>query len=137
MCAAVKRQPSGNEHPAGYVTIVLPEGPSASDDGVIRRWLHIAINVDRPETDDSVSAIWVPIKYSDDVLGVLSVQSPRADHFDADDVKLLEAVARYLAIAVRNQRSLRVAAHPWAGTLQPIVALGLLALLATAVLTGF
>jgi len=70
---------------------------------------RFALNPDRPESDDSVSAIWGPMKYGDEVLGVLSVQSTQAEAFDGDDIRLLEAVARYLAIAVRNASGTTVA----------------------------
>ncbi|MDP9016817.1 MAG: GAF domain-containing protein, partial [Candidatus Eremiobacteraeota bacterium] len=90
-----------------------------------------ALNPDHPETDDSVSSIWVPIKYADEVLGVLSVQSTAADSYDAEDVKLLEAVARYLAIAIRNQRSLRMATRPFRGMQRTFAALAGVALLLT------
>jgi diguanylate cyclase (GGDEF)-like protein len=62
------------------------------------------INSDRPWTDDSVSAIFVPMEAYGEKLGVLSVQSTASFVYDENDVTLLEAIARYLAIAVRNQQ---------------------------------
>jgi len=62
------------------------------------------INSDRPWTDDSVSAIFVPMEAYGEKLGVLSVQSTSSFVYDESDVTLLEAIARYLAIAVRNQQ---------------------------------
>jgi diguanylate cyclase (GGDEF)-like protein len=62
------------------------------------------INDDRPWTDDSVSAMFVPLRAGGDRLGVLSVQSTHAFAYDENDLTLLEAIARYLAIAVRNQQ---------------------------------
>jgi diguanylate cyclase (GGDEF)-like protein len=62
------------------------------------------INLDRPWTDDSVSAIFVPMEAYGEKLGVLSVQSTASFAYDENDVMLLEAIARYLAIAVRNQQ---------------------------------
>lgn len=62
------------------------------------------LNDDRPWTDDSVSAIFVPLRAGGDRVGVLSVQSPAANVYEESDVVLLEGIARYLAIAVRNQQ---------------------------------
>jgi len=62
------------------------------------------INEDKPWTDDSVSAIFVPMEAHGEKLGVLSVQSTAAFVYDENDVTLLEAIARYLAIAVRNHQ---------------------------------
>jgi len=62
------------------------------------------INSHAPWTDDSVSAIFVPMEAYGEKLGVLSVQSTAAFVYDENDVTLLEAIARYLAIAVRNQQ---------------------------------
>jgi diguanylate cyclase (GGDEF)-like protein len=98
---------------------------------------RFALNPDRPESDDSVSAIWVPIKYGDEVLGVLSVQSTQAEAFDGDDIRLLEAVARYLAIAVRNQRSLRVGTRPFAGMRRTMLGIAAIAFALTLALLAF
>ena len=87
------------------------------------------LNPHDPRSDDSVSAIWVPIKYGDEVLGVLSVQAPQPECYDEDDVQLLEAVARYLAIAIRNQRTQRFSSKPLGAVSRSMivsVAIGLL-----------
>jgi diguanylate cyclase (GGDEF)-like protein len=62
--------------------------------------------------DGVTSAAYVAASYGESVLGVLGVTHPDPDQFDRDDLRLLEAVARYLAIAVRNQRTSRVASIP-------------------------
>ena len=70
-------------------------------------WAEIArqpLNKAQPWTDDSVSAIFVPIQAGGDRIGVISVQTTREHAYDESDVALLEAIGRYLAIAVRNQR---------------------------------
>jgi len=46
----------------------------------------------------------VPIKIGDTVLGVLIVEDPRVDAFDAGDFDLLQAVANQIAIALENTR---------------------------------
>ncbi len=63
-----------------------------------------AINQDRPWTNDSVSAIFVPMRAAGEVIGALSVQSPRANAYDTNDVDMIAAIGHYLAIAVQNQR---------------------------------
>lgn len=62
--------------------------------------------------DNVVAAAYVAATYGSGVLGVLSVQHPDPEHFDGDDLRLLETVARYLAIAVRNQRTQQIAVVP-------------------------
>ncbi|MBV8645641.1 MAG: diguanylate cyclase [Candidatus Eremiobacteraeota bacterium] len=62
------------------------------------------LNTAQPWTDDTVSAIYVALQAGGDRLGVLSVQSPNENAYDETDVALMEAIGRYLAIAVRNQR---------------------------------
>jgi diguanylate cyclase (GGDEF)-like protein len=78
------------------------------------------------ESGVSQSAVYVPVKYGDDVLGVVAVGHDGAEQFDRDDVRLLEAVGRYLAMAVRNQRALRISAarssFPWPWVIALVIA---------------
>jgi diguanylate cyclase (GGDEF)-like protein/putative nucleotidyltransferase with HDIG domain len=62
------------------------------------------LNTAQPWTDDTVSAIFVPLQAGGARIGVLSVQSTNENAYDETDVALLEAIGRYLAIALRNQR---------------------------------
>lgn len=68
---------------------------------------RIPINADEPETDDSVSAIFVPLRSGSSTIGVLSVQSTLPDAYDENEVELIGAIAHYLAVAVENQRMYR------------------------------
>ncbi|MDQ2679610.1 MAG: diguanylate cyclase, partial [Candidatus Eremiobacteraeota bacterium] len=68
---------------------------------------RIPINKDAPETDDTISAIFVPLKIGESTIGCLSVQSNKSDAYNADEVDLIAAIARYLAVAVENQRMVR------------------------------
>ncbi len=68
-----------------------PEGPTP-------------INLDRPWTNDTVSAIFVPMRVGNASLGALSVQSPRANAYDHNDVDIIAAIGHFLAIAIQNQR---------------------------------
>jgi diguanylate cyclase (GGDEF)-like protein len=62
------------------------------------------LNTEAPWTDDSVSAIFVPVEAGGARIGVLSVQTTSENAYDEGDLALLEAVGRFLGIAVRNQR---------------------------------
>ena len=68
------------------------------------QYQRFPLNLDRPWTDDTVSAIFVPLQAAGERIGILSVQSARDNAYGEADVALLEAIGRYLAIAVRNQR---------------------------------
>jgi diguanylate cyclase (GGDEF)-like protein/putative nucleotidyltransferase with HDIG domain len=65
---------------------------------------RLPLNTAAPWTDDSISAVFVPVQAGGDRIGVLSVQSTHENAYDETDVALMEAIGRYLAIAVRNQR---------------------------------
>jgi diguanylate cyclase (GGDEF)-like protein len=68
---------------------------------------RVPINTDRPETDDTVAAIFVPLRSGSNVIGCLSVQSTQPDAYDQSEVELIAAIAHYLAVAVENQRMYR------------------------------
>jgi diguanylate cyclase (GGDEF)-like protein len=74
----------------------------------------------------------VPIVAGEDALGCIRVSREAGQAFTHDDQRVVEAVARYLGIAVRNQRSFRfsqfTARRPWL----PIVLVCAIALAATA-----
>jgi len=53
---------------------------------------------------DVLSAIYVPLKFGADTIGVLSVQSPVANAYTDADVDLLETCALYLAVRVHDAR---------------------------------
>ena len=54
----------------------------------------------REHIDDSVSAVFVPLRFGSEVIGVLSVQSPQTSAYDEDDLHLLQTCALYVAVAV-------------------------------------
>jgi diguanylate cyclase (GGDEF)-like protein len=62
------------------------------------------LNKDRPWTNDTVSAMFVPMKTAGTTVGVLSVQSTRADAYTPADVEIVAAIGHYLGVAVENQR---------------------------------
>lgn len=57
-----------------------------------------------PERLPTRSELDVPIRSGDDILGVLDVQSPEVDAFNADDVLVIETLADEIAVAIQNAR---------------------------------
>jgi PAS domain S-box-containing protein len=55
-----------------------------------------------PELIPTRSELSVPIRIGDKTLGVLDVQSPEANDFDENDVKVMETLADQIAIAIAN-----------------------------------
>src|ERR1700752_3805088 len=62
------------------------------------------IHADRPWTNDTVSAIFVPMRAGGDTIGALSVQSTNEGAYTEDDVDLIAALGHYVGVAVQNQR---------------------------------
>jgi diguanylate cyclase (GGDEF)-like protein len=56
----------------------------------------------QPQNDDRVSAIFVPLKFGTEIIGVLSVQSERPDAYDEEDVELLQTCALYLSVRIHQ-----------------------------------
>jgi len=56
---------------------------------------------------DPASALIVPMKLGDRVVGVLTVQSPRANSYSESDCDLLTAISEQAAVAVENLKNLR------------------------------
>ena len=57
-----------------------------------------------PHHNDTTSELAVPIILNDDVIGVINVEHPDANAFDEHDVRALETLAEYAAIAIHNVR---------------------------------
>lgn len=56
----------------------------------------------QPQSDDRVSAIFVPLKFGTQIIGALSVQSEREDAYDEEDVELLQTCALYLSVRIHQ-----------------------------------
>jgi diguanylate cyclase (GGDEF)-like protein len=65
------------------------------------------IHKDRPWTNDTVSAMFVPMRAGGNTVGCLSVQSTRGDAYTHDEVELVAAMGHYLGVALENQRMYR------------------------------
>jgi diguanylate cyclase (GGDEF)-like protein len=59
------------------------------------------------DAQEPASALIVPMKLGDRVVGVLSVQSPRALSYSQSDCDLLTAISEQAAVAVENLKNLR------------------------------
>jgi len=57
-----------------------------------------------PDVIPTRSELSVPIRVSQEVMGVLDVQSPRRDAFDENDVMVIETLADQVAVAIDNAR---------------------------------
>jgi PAS domain S-box-containing protein len=55
-----------------------------------------------PELIPTRSELSVPIRIGDKTVGVLDVQSPEANDFDENDVKVMETLADQIAVAIAN-----------------------------------
>jgi diguanylate cyclase (GGDEF)-like protein len=62
------------------------------------------INADRPWTDDTRSAIFVPMRAGGANVGALSVQSIHEDAYTRQDAETVAAIGHFLGVAVQNQR---------------------------------
>ncbi|MBP7689688.1 MAG: PAS domain S-box protein, partial [Thermoflexales bacterium] len=62
-----------------------------------------------PNLPDTKGEVAVPIKFQDEILGILDVQSDRVNALTQDDVLLLEGLAGQIAVAIANTRTLEEA----------------------------
>ncbi|HET6896531.1 MAG TPA: EAL domain-containing protein [Candidatus Baltobacteraceae bacterium] len=129
------------EAAAAFVALV-------SEDAQLRRKDGTAIERDSPAYHAFASGqpsllrkdgtqMYVPIAYRDDVYGIIGVEHPEPRSYDEDDVRLLEAIARYFAIAIRNQRAAALAGVPRRAPMFPYVAIALLAGLLSLAILGY
>lgn len=56
----------------------------------------------QPQNDDRVSAIFVPLKFGTEIIGVLSVQNEHPGAYDEEDVELLQTCALYLSVRIHQ-----------------------------------
>ncbi|GEM_PF-2086230 len=79
-----------------------------------------------PDLITTRSELSVPIRIGDRTMGVLDVQSPEANAFDENDVKVMEALADQIAVAMANAQLYQEAqeARRVTGKLNPAVVSG-------------
>ncbi|MDQ7025919.1 MAG: GAF domain-containing protein [Anaerolineae bacterium] len=72
---------------------------------VINNYESDRVQVTRSEfAEDAVSELVVSLKTADETIGILSIQSDKADIFTIDDVDIMQSIADQLAIAIHNAR---------------------------------
>jgi PAS domain S-box-containing protein len=52
------------------------------------------------------SELCVPLRFGDQFMGVINIESPETNAFDSSDLRLLEVVAAQIAVAIQNSRLL-------------------------------
>ena len=65
---------------------------------------RIAIDSEHPERNDSISAIFAPMRHAGAIVGCLSVQSPKPDAYTEAEAELVAAIAHFLGVALENRR---------------------------------
>ncbi len=65
---------------------------------------RVAIDPEHPERNDSISAIFAPMRHAGAIVGCLSVQSPKADAYTVGEAELVAAIAHFLGVALENRR---------------------------------
>jgi len=58
----------------------------------------------RPGVVNTQSELVVPVRVGDQTVGVIDLQSPKLNAFDASDVAVLETLAHQIAVAIENAR---------------------------------
>ncbi len=113
------RVPSGQ----GMVGWVAEHGERLLADDVASEPHYINFYPDLIPTRSELS---VPIRIGDRTMGVLDVQSPEVNAFDENDVKVMEALADQIAVAMANAQLYQEAqeARRVTGKLNPAVASG-------------
>ncbi len=91
-------------HPGSSTDSVLKTGRP-----VLKRrmedWTEGRIALNLPwstQTDERISAIFVPLKFGASVIGVLSVQSNASNAYNEEDVALLQTCALYLSVRIHQ-----------------------------------
>ena len=120
----------GVELPGGHFP--LGKGPSSEairsrQAQLIRRWTQrgpkaqLQYATDRPGIPES--AVFVPVMFDGEVIGVLALQSYAPDAYDDDDVALVQSIADQIAVAIESaQRSADHEFQDWAEEVETIFA---------------
>jgi PAS domain S-box-containing protein len=85
------------------------EGAVIADTNHDTRWYEADANI--PEFCQAGSAICVPIQLRDQLIGILTIFAPQANHFDKSDLALLSIVGDQAAIALSNIRLIEAEQH--------------------------
>ena len=64
-----------------------------------------AVFFDNPDLPSTRSEMALPLHVSGEIIGVLDVQSTRANEFQEDDIEILSTLADQIAVAIQNART--------------------------------
>jgi len=64
-----------------------------------------AVFFDNPDLPNTHSEMALPLRISGEIIGVLDVQSTRANEFQEDDIEVLSTLADQVAVAIHNART--------------------------------
>ncbi len=76
-----------------------------------QRLISKAMASERGFINDDPAGIFVPLQIGDEVIGMLSVESGALNEYSPDDLMLLESIAPYVAVAIRNRMLYEEVAH--------------------------
>jgi GAF domain-containing protein len=102
MLARGHRLRVGQQGIVGYVTA----------QGIARIALDVgeeAIYFNNPDLPDTHSEVALPLKFGQEVIGALDIQSTETNAFSQQDIELLSILANQVSVAIQNARSLEQA----------------------------
>ena len=68
-----------------------------------------AVYFDNPDLPDTHSEVALPLRFGDEIIGALDIQSTEANAFSRDDVETFSVLADQVSVAIQNTRSLEQA----------------------------
>lgn len=68
-----------------------------------------AVFFNNPDLPDTQSEVGLPLKFGQEVIGVLDIQSTKTDAFSQEDVDILGVLADQVSVAIQNARSVEQA----------------------------
>jgi len=68
-----------------------------------------AVYFDNPDLPDTHSEVALPLRFGDEIIGALDIQSTEANAFSQDDVETFSVLADQVSVAIQNTRSLEQA----------------------------
>lgn len=65
-----------------------------------------AVYFDNPDLPETRSEVALPLKFGNEIIGALDIQSTEANAFSQDDVEIFSILADQVSVAIQNSRSL-------------------------------
>jgi GAF domain-containing protein/HAMP domain-containing protein len=70
-----------------------------------------AVFFNNPDLPDTRSEVSLPLRFGQEIIGVLDIQSLESNAFSEDDVELFSVLADQISVAIQNAQSLNKAQH--------------------------